>query len=63
MIVMMIMTMQPKVMGRFTLPRPLWLWMGIDRAMGLRRGNHVRDLGRVKPKRSAPYTRIISRRK
>jgi len=24
MIVMMIMTMQPKVMGRFTLPRPLW---------------------------------------
>jgi NRAMP (natural resistance-associated macrophage protein)-like metal ion transporter len=24
MVVMMIMTMQPKVMGRFTLPRPLW---------------------------------------
>ena len=24
MIVMMIMTMQPKVMGGFTLPRPLW---------------------------------------
>jgi Mn2+/Fe2+ NRAMP family transporter len=25
MVVMMIMTMQPKVMGRFTLPRPLWI--------------------------------------
>ncbi len=25
MIVMMIMTMQPKVMGRFILPRPLWV--------------------------------------
>ncbi len=25
MVVMMIMTMQPKVMGRFTLPRPLWV--------------------------------------
>ena len=25
MVVMMVMTMQPKVMGRFTLPRPLWV--------------------------------------
>jgi hypothetical protein len=25
MVVMMIMTMQPKVMGAFTLPRPLWV--------------------------------------
>ena len=24
MVVMMIMTMQPKIMGQFTLPRPLW---------------------------------------
>jgi Mn2+/Fe2+ NRAMP family transporter len=25
MVVMMIMTMQPKIMGQFTLPRPLWI--------------------------------------
>jgi hypothetical protein len=25
MVVMMIMTMQPRVMGKFTLPRPLWV--------------------------------------
>ena len=25
MVVMMLMTMQPKVMGPFTLPRPLWV--------------------------------------
>jgi Mn2+/Fe2+ NRAMP family transporter len=31
MIVMMVMTMQPKVMGQFTLPRPLWAvgWLSI----------------------------------
>ena len=36
MIMMMIMTMQPKVMGRFTLPRPLWVvgWLSTA-AMGI----------------------------
>ncbi len=33
MIMMMVMTMQPKVMGRFTLPRPLWLFGWLSTAV------------------------------